>query len=235
MYTAKYAPATVTSFISAISFVHKLLGLQDPGESHTIKKMLQGFRRMAGQPDGRLPITEGILLSILNAAKSVFPCAITCARFSDMCSLAFYALLRPGEITESHNNLQFSDAHLDRDKIIIQFRSFKHSQGALSTHTITAKPGSPACPLRSMSNFMIFRGNKPGPLFTTTNNKAVGRRDFAKELRSVIQFLGMDIKRYTPHSFRIGGASSLAAAGASDAQIRQAGRWASSAFLNYIR
>ena len=128
-----------------------------------------------------------------------------------------------------------SDIHIGKNQIVVQFRSFKHSQGILSTHNISAKPESHTCPLRTLSAFLTLRGAHPGPLFTTPNKSAVNCRDFANELRTVVLHLGLNEKRYTPHSFRIGGASSLAAAGASDAQIRQAGRWASSAFLNYIR
>ena len=86
-----------------------------------------------------------------------------------------------------------------------------------------------------MSKFLALRGRSQGPLFTTVHATAVDRRVFSAELRTVIQKLGLDPKRYTSHSFRIGAASSLAAEGESDAQIRQAGRWASSAFLSYIR
>ena len=40
---------------------------------------------------------------------------------------------------------------------------------------------------------------------------------------------------YALHSGRIGGATQLAAQGASDIQIQRAGRWKSLAFMGYVR
>ena len=33
LHQAEYAPATIISYVSAISFIHKLLGADDPGEA----------------------------------------------------------------------------------------------------------------------------------------------------------------------------------------------------------
>ena len=44
-----------------------------------------------------------------------------------------------------------------------------------------------------------------------------------------------DPRRYSSHSFRKGGASSLQAAGVGDAAIRLLGRWKSDAFNLYVR
>ena len=46
---------------------------------------------------------------------------------------------------------------------------------------------------------------------------------------------GLDPKRYKLHSLRVGGASTLAAAGKPDHFIQKMGRWKSLAFLGYIR
>ena len=230
-----YAPSSITSFISAISFVHKLLGVTDPANEFIIKQALKGARRMAGSRDGRLPITRALLVDIINAAVKTLLCNFTKTRFVAMCSLAFHALLRLGEMTNSENNLMLLDVKVETGRIIFQFRFYKHSQGVQSTHNIPALPGSLSCPVENMSKFLALRGRSQGPLFTTVYATAVDRRVFSAELRTVIQKLGLDPKRYTSHSFRIGAASSLAAEGESDAQIRQAGRWVSSAFLSYIR
>ena len=104
LHESRYAPASITSFVSAISFVHKLLGVEDTCEMFCIKKLLQASRRLAGSQDGRLPITKTILSSILQATESVFSCLFTRCRFIAMCTLAFHALLRPGEMTDSHKN-----------------------------------------------------------------------------------------------------------------------------------
>jgi hypothetical protein len=54
-------------------------------------------------------------------------------------------------------------------------------------------------------------------------------------VRNVASLLSLDSTRYSSHSFRIGGASVLAAAGVPDYIILKIGRWKSLAFLDYIR
>jgi len=57
---------------------------------------------------------------------------------------------------------------------------------------------------------------------------------FNAELRKIATKFGLDQARYSFHSLRIGGATTLAAAGKSDHCIKKMGRWKSLAFLEYI-
>ena len=52
---------------------------------------------------------------------------------------------------------------------------------------------------------------------------------------SVFAFSKVEAKRFTPHSLRYGGASTLAAANIPQYKIQMAGRWKSDAFLIYIK
>ena len=54
-------------------------------------------------------------------------------------------------------------------------------------------------------------------------------------LKKMAVAYGLDPRRVSSHSLRIGGASALAAAGVPDYVIRDMGRWKSLAFLTYIR
>ncbi len=58
---------------------------------------------------------------------------------------------------------------------------------------------------------------------------------FQKAIKHVARKLGLDERRYSTHSLRIGGATLLAAAGLPDYIIQLIGRWKSLAFLQYIR
>ena len=55
------------------------------------------------------------------------------------------------------------------------------------------------------------------------------------QLKNMAFYLGKDATRISTHSLRIGGASSLAAAGPTDNEIMRIGAWRSTTFLTYIR
>ena len=70
---------------------------------------------------------------------------------------------------------------------------------------------------------------------TATGWKVITRIVATKALRWMLSSLGRDSTQYALHSGRIGGATQLAAQGASDIQIRRAGRWKSQqAFMVYV-
>ena len=58
---------------------------------------------------------------------------------------------------------------------------------------------------------------------------------FTKKIKEVLKDEGHNPEHFHTHSFRIGGASALAARGVPDHVIQCVGRWKSLAFLAYIR
>ena len=63
-----------------------------------------------------------------------------------------------------------------------------------------------------------------------------GKRDFsARTLSDCLLQAGLDPAAYSPHLSRAGWATDLVAAGYPDLKIQAAGRWASNAYMNYVR
>jgi hypothetical protein len=60
------------------------------------------------------------------------------------------------------------------------------------------------------------------------------RSEFSARLNQTLTSIGLTGANMRPHSFRIGAATSAAAAGVPDDQIQRLGRWKSDAYRRYI-
>ena len=65
--------------------------------------------------------------------------------------------------------------------------------------------------------------------------RVINRREAPHALRMIVGGVGRDPLQYALHSGRIGGATQLAAQGATNVHLQRARRWKSSAFMAYVR
>ena len=79
--------------------------------------------------------------------------------------------------------------------------------------------------IRALSEYMSF----------LWNGKSLSHWYFVSSLKLLLSVAGIPKERFKSHSFPIGAATSCVSKGASDAQIRQLGRWHSDAFKRHIR
>jgi site-specific recombinase XerD len=237
MHNGNYAASSVVNTLSAIGFVHKIMGVRDPTDTFLIKKLVQGCKKLSDSTDTRLPITKPMLTKILEASSKTIGSQFQRICFQAMCALAFHAFLRVGEMTDSPNNLPVTGVCLNdqEQEVVVKFANYKHSNGTISRHVIKASTETAVCPVRNLQYWMRVRGDRMGPLFLTEQGLAIPRRVFCENLKSALSFAGFRQKGYTSHSFRIGAATHMAANGSTEVQIQQAGRWASNAFRKYIR
>jgi integrase len=220
--------------------MHKLRSLPDPTTAFFIQKMLSSYHKQSPSCDVRLPIDKEMLAKLVLALKHTCPGKREQAMLKAMFILAFHAFLRIGEITvisplvNNLNLLSYEQVKLKGKAMEIEFRHYKHSTGQTSSITITATPDRD-CPIKTMEEYFQVRGNTPGPLFSTATGGPITRSFFNEQLRLTLAFCRYPSTKFTSHSFRIGAATTAAAQGRSDAQIRLLGRWKSAAFKKYIR
>ena len=86
-----------------------------------------------------------------------------------------------------------------------------------------------------MLNFLAVRPPGEGPLFVHADGTPLLKQQFVARVRRALSSSGIDPSHYSGHSFRIGAATTAAAAGVPDHVIKTLGRWESSAYLLYIR
>lgn len=230
----------MSTFLSAIGYVHKLMGLSDPTSSFLISKLIAGAYRMRPSFDVRLPITVPILDRLVESLSFTTESKYEQALFTAMFLFAFTAFARIGEITVSRNPvLQRTDLVIEgegqQQTATVTFRTFKHNlTGRPHFISITAGPTRISA-VMALADFISLRGQQPGPLFCYPSLNPLPRRVFDMQLRRCLNYCNLDADLYKGHSFRIGAATYRAELGDSDAQIRALGRWKGNAFLKYVR
>ena len=240
-----YAGSTVTTYISALSFPHRLAGWPDPTKSEMVKLALRGYSKLYPSQDPTLPITLPILERIITACDDVLSVSYQRKLIKAMYAFAFFAALRVGVITggtgqHAKNVITIDQFFFLRDelnnivavKLVLKY--YKHSDPTKPVELIMYRE-HPICPVSLMLDYVTLRGSAPGPLFCWADGAVISRSYFTRSLKDVLQYFNLDEDRYKTHSFRIGAASWAAAKGMSDSQIRVFGRWNSNAFLRYIR
>ncbi|XP_028405752.1 uncharacterized protein LOC114528322 [Dendronephthya gigantea] len=243
MFQRNYAASTANTYVSALGYCHRLTGVHDPTKVFWVLEMLKGYGKLGSGVDARLPITISILRTILQQTSLVASSEYRALLFRAMCTTAFFAFLRVGEITtcpRSPGVLQLSQVVQLVDNLgnisglKINFANFKHSYNQPRV-SLTLHRRSDICPVQTLLDYFARRGLSDGPLFRTLDGRAVTRRLFTEHLALIFRACGLDPTKYKGHSFRIGAATFAAECGFSDAQIRVMGRWKSDAFRKYIR
>lgn len=248
---AGYAARTITTYMSAISYAHKLGGWPDPCDAFLIKKLLDAIQKKNTSTLPKLPITLNLLHEILDVVYNSFP-LYKATTYAALFSLAFHLCARVGELTMS-NGVKENIICVDQVKlgwkgdkpirIIVEFQSYKHKkQDSQVVRTVPATGGK-YCPVRLLVEYLKVRQQsqgfpvtqKPKELFLSEKGSVMRSTEVMTVLRSCLHTLGREVQRYGTHSFRIGSATQAAVQGASDAELRMLGRWRSNAFLTYIR
>lgn len=233
LYIDGLAPSTIASRLSAIAYFHKLRSVPDPTSHFLVAKAMAGMRKLNPATDARLPISLQQLHNLMCNSHIAAASHYYSALYSAMSSLCFYAFLRPGEVTDSHNNLSLDSLQFSEQGLQIIFIRFKHHHGQPVTINIPRQP-HPTCPVSAVSKYLRLRGDAPGPLFCHLDLHPITYKQFQNWFGLTIAACAIP-GRLNLHSYRIGAATWAAAKGIPAITIQQMGRWKSSAYLRYIR
>ncbi len=85
---SKLAPSTISSYIFAISYAHKLKSYPDPTKSFFTRKLLSAQSRR-GSPDVRLPITRPVLYEVISSLSHTTGSAYQRTLYTAMFPIAF--------------------------------------------------------------------------------------------------------------------------------------------------
>ena len=224
-----------------------------------LQKCYNGMLRTGGasSPDSRLPAT----VSFLRQCKRFFNMSNYdhVVLFTSFV-VAVFGMLRLGEFTLRDRsvepvkflrceNLKF--IHKRKSNISFAKLFLRHSKGDIYNRGVDIILGAVTdelCPVKFLRlmlrkrmrlakkrGFGDLRLSAEAPLFMLSDGSILWRGHVTDCLKQCASKLDLDESRFTGHSFRIGGATSLARRGVPDYIIKMLGRWKSQTFRVYCR
>lgn len=236
--------STVRCYLAAVRHLHVVKGLPNPLERKLrLDLVLKGIKRCKpGRKDLRLPVTPLILRKMREELAKV-PDHDNKMMWAAMC-MAFFGFMRSGEFTVSPQGdtsrvLALADVSVDNREdprmVNLRLRHSKTDQFGEGVTISLARNDSDLCPVAAVLAYIAVRASTPGPLLMLENGTFLSKRAFGLKFQAALIAAGIDFTHYKGHSFRIGAATTAAAAGIPDSTIQMLGRWSSNAFQVYIR
>jgi hypothetical protein len=178
-----FSVSTITTYKSAVSYVHKIRHITDTTKRFILTKMMEGIKRERNSSDLRSPITISLLCRLVSILSNVCSSDYEASMFSTAFTLSFFGLLWVGEFTantykdESDRPLQINDIRLlatpPRIQLHQEFNSTKNSnppriqmtirksktdqRGKTFTLIINSAKEQLICPVRAMQTYLLMR------------------------------------------------------------------------------
>ena len=235
------AVSTVKTYLSAISFMHKISYMEDPTASKKLNILCRGASKHKLQQStavSRLPITTPILTILIKILQFATTSRYDFTLYKALFITCYFACLRASEVVATktpEHALTSNDIVFHKDKVVITFRTFKHSKGTHPKYVLQENRGSCLCPVKALRLYGKIRPNVDGQYFVFPAGTPVSRAHLSETLRLCARYANLDHRRFNTHSFRIGRATELHSLGAAENEIMASGRWSSNAFKRYIR
>ena len=246
LFSEHLSSGSVRLYLSALQFYQvKLCGVDPLLPSTTqLHYTLWGLSRLqpACSRPSHLPITMEVLETLFQSWSAGIPTYEHVMLWA-ACSLGFFAFLRAGEFTVVPGSpqvvLSSSDIRVDCQHnptyLSVSLRGSKTDPFGEGCTLYIGRTNSRICPVTAILAYLAIRSSASGPLFLHADGAPLTRPELISAVHLALTTTGMDLSRYTGHSFRIGAATSAALAGLPDSLIQALGRWKSSSFLRYIR
>lgn len=169
LFERNYAVSTMTTYISALRYFHKLHGHADPSKNFLVSQMMKGYSKIDIRIDSHLPITLPILHRLISSSSQLSCSGYNIMLFQAMCLFAFHTFSRIGEITHTQANHkiqieQLSQVKNSQNEIVsfqLTFYDYKHSYNQ-RPFTLSILPSNACCPVQYLLAYLRIRGNSPG-------------------------------------------------------------------------
>ena len=238
------ASSAILTYVSPLSYVHKLGNLPDPSKNFLVKKLLTVHNRLHSAADVRLPITCSVLHHLVLALNHTNSSAFQRLFNKTMFLVVFYGFFCVGELMAKEANLRplmhMEDLSFQTHNSCMTFativiKGFKHNTSGhpLSIISESAKDVE-LCPVNYLQQYFPLQGTALGPLFCFPDEAPVKTTYFKQQVCQTLIFGVLDSSCYKSHSFWKEAACWAPEKSLSDAQLCHLGCWESNAFKLYI-
>ena len=165
LHQAGYQTSTIRSYMSAISFVHKISAYPDPTTDYCLLKLLQGSENSARAVSQKLkPVTASVLHQLVDAVPYCTQVGYLQHLYKSLFLLMFYACLRVGEAVVSNTSahtLKLQQVSKTQAGYLILFNSYKHSNNNdQATVLLSSLNENAYCPVHCLEQYIRIRGSK---------------------------------------------------------------------------
>lgn len=237
---------SILNHLNALRLFHLFSGVPcDALTSFDVTLTKKGLKRLMGAaPQQKYPITIAILRDIRGILDLEQPsqAALWC-----LFLVAFFSFLRRSNLTVSSLSAFSPAKHLTREDLkltaagaILRIKWSKTLQYQERTLfvPIPSIPVSDLCPIQAISHYLQRVPATPAAPFFCLANKSglhpITHRSFSASLKRLLTCTGHDATKYSPHSFRRGGATFAYQAGVPERLIQRHGDWSSDAYRRYL-
>ena len=206
---------TFKSYLAAVrhSQIAQGLGNSCINEMPRLEYIMKGIKRKAtnANPCTRLPVTPEILRAIRRVWQDDLDHSKTMMLWTAAC-MCFFGFLRSGKVVVPSDSgydpsvhLSFGDVHLDSiiDPQFLEVR-IRHPRRIHFGRECMVR----LCTVAAMLSYSVH-GSDGRPFFRYSRDCAFTRERFVREVRSALQTAGIDLSKYSGHSFCIGAASTV--------------------------
>ena len=236
--------------VSAINVQLAGIKFMDHRQGHNTKfsefqrlyMLIRGIKRTQGRSfkkEKRVPITPGLLRSmkdtLFNSSRNFHDKLMIWSAM--LC--AFFGFLRISEYTatgakryEQQTTLCTTDVTFHPQCCTLVLKASKTDPFREGVTLRFEENNTDLCPVTALRQYLVHQARSAGPLFVFSNGSFLTRQSFAKVIQAL---LPRYVNGVSTHSFRIGAATTAAAAGFPRWLIKSLGRWSSDCFRQYIR
>ena len=246
---------TMRSYVSAIK--SKLVADDYPWDDNLVllSTLTANCKNTNDEYKPRLPITRKLLEHILFELTRFNYSNYVVVMYQTAFSLAYYGLLRAGELTLSPHVIRAKNVHKasQKDKFMLVLYSSKtHGKGSkpqiikisaaddytqMKLDPVKWKKYKLICPFFLLQKYLSLRGGydkEDKQLLIFKDGTPLHSGQLRRVLRKTLKKLNLNPKLYDLHSFRKGRAGDLLKKGVSIERIKRYGRWKSNAVFKYL-